>query len=75
MKHIFAETRKAQELSPAGMGKALGVTRQAVYLYEDGRREPTDERLAAWLRADGTWVARLALRCIAYRLNTVMNGE
>src|SRR4029077_11786241 len=39
------EAREAKELSMADLGEMVGVTRQAISLYESGEREPEPETL------------------------------
>lgn len=39
------EAREAKELSMADLGNAIGLTRQAISLYESGEREPEPETL------------------------------
>lgn len=39
------EAREAKELSMADLGDAIGLTRQAISLYESGEREPEPETL------------------------------
>ena len=43
---IIKSARQARELTLAEVGNALGVTRQYVYAWEAGRRNPGPKHLA-----------------------------
>ena len=54
--------RQARELTLAEVGSALGVTRQYVYAWEAGRRNPGPKHLAKLAEVLGLQVADLLPR-------------
>ena len=59
---IIKSARQARELTLAEVGSALGVTRQYVYAWEAGRRNPGPKHLAKLAEVLGLQVTDLLPR-------------
>lgn len=53
---IVADTRATAQHTLDGFASELGVSRQAVSLWEQGQSEPDYERIIGWLRDPRPWV-------------------
>lgn len=58
----IATARAAQKLTTREFAAALDVSQNAVYQWENGLAEPTQERVQSWLGDERAWVKQLGLQ-------------
>lgn len=63
----IAEAREAQQMSLRAFAEVLSVSQNAVHQWERGIAEPTNERLAEWLRDERAWVQQLGRRLFSVK--------
>jgi transcriptional regulator with XRE-family HTH domain len=68
----IAEARFGQKLSMRAFAEALSVSQNAVYQWERGIAEPTNERLAEWLKDERAWVLELGKRLFSIKYGAML---
>lgn len=62
---IVRQARETQDTTLEGLADALGVTKQAVFSWENGISVPAPERVADWIGDRRKWVRGMGLRIFA----------
>ncbi len=58
---IISVTRKGLDLSLRDFSSVLGISHNAVALWENGKAQPELERIIAWLGSDTEWIRNMAV--------------
>jgi len=70
---IFKNARKSLNMSLRDFAAVLGVSHNAVALYERGETTPDDDRIASWLKSEMPAVRGMALELTRARFNHLLN--
>ncbi len=81
-KDVFKKLRKEKQLTQSELATALGISRSAISMYENGEREPdleTLEAIADYFNVDMNQLTGqekyLSKESIAYRIRTIMTYQ
>lgn len=66
--------RDAQRMTMRQFAEALQVSQNAVYQWEHGIAEPTNERLADWLKDQRSWVHQLGVKLFALKYGDMLTN-